>query len=197
MSLRDQLVAKGIVSKKDARRVNQELREQRKQDQGARDRKKHLERARADAEKAEREEALQRRLIERKAREGVREAHELVHRVRQIVLANRLGVRGPIRFFHKRRDTARLGFLQVNEAIGRKLRAGEVSIAELDEGDAASWHVIPRRAAEKLAELEPDRLVFHVTDTAGISAASEAFWPKDWESDIGPHRLADGERWPR
>ena len=39
MSLRDQLLAKGLVSKKDADRANRELREQRKAAQGARDAK--------------------------------------------------------------------------------------------------------------------------------------------------------------
>src|SRR5436190_415520 len=49
MSLRDQLLAKGVVSKKDVRRVERELKDERRSEQGSKDRKTKVEAEQAAA----------------------------------------------------------------------------------------------------------------------------------------------------
>jgi uncharacterized protein YaiL (DUF2058 family) len=192
MSLRDQLLAKGLVSKKDADRVNRELREQRKAAQGSREAK--AEQERAEKQRAEAEAAAKRAAHEaaRKAHAEAQAAHEAVYRVRQIVLGNRMAARGPVPFHHRVHDGARIGRLQVKEELARDLRNGDAAIASLTkEAGGFDYVVVTRRAAEKLAELAPERLLHWSRDAGHLGDPSESLLLRTWESQLGPHRVRD------
>lgn len=192
MSLRDQLLAKGLVSKKDADRVNRELRQERKASQGARESK--AEQDRAEKQKAEAEAAAKRAAQEeaRRAFAEAQAAHEAVHRIRQIVLGNRMGGRGPIPFHHRQHGSDRLACLYLKETLARDLRNGEAAIASLRrENGGYDYLVVTRRAAEKLMVLEPERVVHWVRDAAHLGDPAESLLTRSWESGLGPHRVRD------
>ena len=189
MSLRDQLLKAGLASKKDVRRANQELRSERKHDQGHREKKRDVEAAEAAERAAAEEQALKERAAARHDREAVREEHDREHRIRQIVLKNRLGGKGSVPFFHKTADGRHLHRLDVNDRMAFGLRCGELAVAALPEPDGTSYHVIRLKAADKLAEIAPETVVFRVTDTAGISRPEEQFHERLWDATLRPRRI--------
>lgn len=191
-SLRDQLVAKGLASKKRAKRVSRELRDERKAQQGSR-RKKKVEAREAKAREAEERAAQQAERREaREASRGEREAREHVLRVRQIVVGNRLGARGPVPFHHRRGEGTLVGTLQVPVATARDLRVGRAAIAGFaDDHGRWSYHVVSERAAAKLAELAPEVLLHHVGDLDHLADPSQALSPRDWPAELGPRRVRD------
>lgn len=191
MSLRDQLLAKGLVSEKRAKQIDRELKSERKSEQGQRDRLAAAAAEAAAKAKADAEAAIEARLAARREAEAARAAHELRYRVRQIVTANRLAARGPVPFHHRTIDGPRIGRLQVSEDVARELRAGRLAIAgyHLDNG-TVEHVVVAKRAADKLAEIAPAALVFHVTDSSHFSDPSEAFLRRDWEPSLRPHRVS-------
>jgi uncharacterized protein YaiL (DUF2058 family) len=193
MSLRDQLLAKGLVSHKQARISDQQSKRERKEAEGHQ-RRAHEVRAEEEARrKAEHEEDVRRKAEVRKANELRAEQEILGHRVRQIILANRLGGRGPIRYHHRRSGSALVGSVMVNERLAFSLRAGLAGIAELVDGASVSYVVVTRRAAEKLAEIAPETLMTWVQDTKGISTPEEAFEARMWESDLRARRVRGPE----
>jgi len=193
VSLRDQFVAKGIVSKKRAAEVNRELKKKRKAKQSKKRKKKAVEAESAIAQAAARAEAKAERQRKRKERELERDASELGNRVKQIIVSNRRGVRGKLRFYHRTRGSQIVQRMQVSERAARDLRCGQLAIAQLDEVTGSRWFVISRKAALKLQELAPETLVHFVTDTTGISAREYAFLTPTWSAELGPHRVAPGE----
>ncbi len=192
MSLRDQLLKAGLASKKDVRRTNQELKEERRTEQASRKRKAAL-RAEEAAARALAEDELKHKAEERRAREEAREADERVHRVRQMLQANRMGAKGRVPFHVRSLDGRRVHRLQVPERVAFGLRCGELAVGAFAEpGAEAEYYIIPSRTATKLASLAPEHLVFHVVDTQGISAPEEGFLTAEWEPSLKPHRLPQG-----
>lgn len=190
MSLRDQLLKAGIASKKDVRRVNQELKAERKQEQGHRDKKRVLTAAEEAARREAEEQALRDKAAARKEREAAQEVHERAHRIRQIVQQNRLAGKGPLPFFHRALDGRRLNRLNVSDRTAFGLRCGDIGVAGLVEPDGTeSYHLLRRAAAQKLAEIAPEAVVFLVDDTAGISRPEEQFIERPWDPSLRPHRL--------
>ncbi len=192
MSLRDQLVSKGLVSKKRARQINRESKAERKQAEGARRRKKQVEREAAAEEARRKAEAKEARLRERKEREEAKAAHEHVYRVRQIVRNNRLGGRGPVPFAYRLGETGRVRIMFLKDALARDLRVGRAAIAGFEvEGGEWEYHVITERGAQKLAEVEPSALAHFVQDTKHLRDPSEVLLFRQWEGGLGPHRVHD------
>lgn len=194
MSLRDQLLAKGLVSKKRAKHIDRELKQERKKKQSSRKKKKHLERERQAAIEAERQAELARKQeLRRKANEA-REAAHLATRVRSLVLGNRIASRGTVPYWHRTVGGRELRRLSISEKVAWKLRAGEAAIAAIEKGIAGDvdYHVISASAARELLELAPERVVTFVRDTTGISQPDEAFLDADWEISLRPHRVEAG-----
>ncbi|MFT4622446.1 MAG: hypothetical protein ACI8PZ_001102 [Myxococcota bacterium] len=188
-SLRDQLLAKGLVSKKKARQVARDLKSQRKQDQGARQKKREA-KARAQAE-AEAEAAAKNaeRAAEATRRRSERERTERALQIRQILLGNRLKVSGILRFHHRSADGRFLPCVKVSERAAFQLRNGELGIAALPRGGGFDYVVVPRRAVERLTALAPQVVVFHVTDATGLGAPELALAPSTADGDLRAHRL--------
>ncbi|MCB9685167.1 MAG: DUF2058 family protein [Alphaproteobacteria bacterium] len=190
MSLRDQLLAKGLVSKKDAQRAGRELKEERRHAQGSRKAKSELAR---EERQARAEEAVRTRaetVARRQEQEAKRIAAELPRRVRDLIRGNRVRPGKGQPFFHKGPDGRHLLRTEVSSGTAYRLRCGELALTWLERGtDDGEVVPIPRAAAEKLLELDPSRVLFLVTDTAGISDPDEAFAQRTWEPDLRPHRV--------
>ena len=194
MSLRDQLVAKGLVSKKEKRRVDRSKKRERKKKQGTRARKSVERREVALASEAERAIRLRERALTRKLREAEREAIERTYRIRQIITGNTLRTRGKRVYWHRALEGPGIPSLRVSERAAYKLRCGEAAIAGLRLGEDAEveYRVISARAAARLEELGAgDVIVSWVRDVTGIGEPSEAFLEPDWEISLIPHRLRD------
>ena len=188
MSLRDQLVAKGLVSKKKARQLNREQKEERRQAQASRKKKKHLQREAAAQAAAEAEAKEQQRREARRATQAERDALEQRLQVRNIVLGNRMPLGRAQRFFHRGPDGRTVVASQVSSGLAFKLRCGEAALARLDHPTWVEVVAVPRRAAERLHALAPDQLLFFVEDPTGLSAPDLQFHQRDWEVELGPHR---------
>ena len=192
-SLRDQLLAKGLVSKKKARSVGRELKEDRKRKQGKRRRKKVVEaeeRARLDAAReAEREAAV----ADRKRREAAKARTERALRVLQLLHGNRMKVNGKVRFHHPSADGRHLLRMSVSERAAFQLRNGDLGIAAVAGAGGPSYVVLPRAAVERLKELAPRVVVFHVVDVAGLSDPALAFVPSAAVGDLGARRATEAD----
>ncbi len=194
MSLRDLLVAKGLASKKRARQVSRELKDERKKGQGSKKRKHQ----RQAAERAAREtEEVARREMARVAAQQAaaeREEHERIFRIRDMLREHRLSGRGPVRFHYRVGDTGRIRELHLPPVLARDLRSGAAAIAT-HRVPAGEWetYILPRRAAERLAEEAPEVLVHWASGGDHLGDPSEAPLERTWESSITPHRVKPEE----
>lgn len=190
MSLRDQLLAKGLVSKKDAQRAGRELKEERRHAQGSRKAKSEVAREERQARAEEAERSRAEIVARRQEQEAQRIALELPRRVRDLIRGNRLRPGKGQAFFHRGPDGRHLVRTEVSSGTAYRLRCGELALAWLQRGaDDGEVVVIERSAADKLLELDATRVLFLVTDTTGISDPSEAFAQRTWEPDLRPHRV--------
>lgn len=187
MSLRDQLLAKGLVSKKQASKVNRELKKKRKQKQSKRDKRRDVE-ALESKQQAEARDAKQAERVEaRQQREAARDVHEQRVRALQIVEGNQIRHQGRTHFHFKRVCGRRIGRLEVSEKVAWMLRCGEAAIAVPDV-DTESYVVITGKAASKLKSVSPQNVVFFTENTKGISEPDEAFLVRRWDMSLKPHR---------
>lgn len=193
MSLRDALLAKGLASKKDVRRVEQDLKRERKEQEGSQKRKAQLEREKAEADAREAAARLAARKLARAAYEEQKAQTEAALRVRNIVASNRIRAGGPIPWFHRVPHSARLNSLGVTLPIASRLQRGEMGIAALPTGNAVEYHVIRRTGAEKLAEIAPHLLVFWNADPTGISGKDQQPLQRDWQPALGPRRATEAD----
>lgn len=194
MSLRDQLVAKGLASKSDKQRVQRELKKKRRDEAGRREKKSKVLAEQRAAEEAAREAAVLAKAVERAKREAEREQLERRERVRQTVRDNQVRARGSVVFHFKKLNSNRIGRLQTSESVARRLRAGEAGIAALPpplgrESEEEDYHVVGIKAVRKLEEVAPEFLVFYVSDTTGISSPEERFLEQEWEISFTPRRV--------
>lgn len=197
-SLRDQLVSKGLVSKKKAKQANRELKAQRKAAQGARKAKKVAQREAAAAREAEAAAAEQVRREQVAARSREREALEQRLRLRNLLLGNRMPLGRGQRFWHLSvDDPARLSEAQVSSGLAQKLRCGEAALARLDQRTGPEVVAIPRRTAAAVQEIEPGAILFFVENATGLGVPELEFHRRDWEPELRARRAteADVERW--
>lgn len=181
MSLRDQLLAKGLVSKKDARRVTQELKHERRSEQGNKQRKAVLAAEEQKRVAEERERATAERLAARRAAESEKERHERAIRAHQILVGNQVKSTGPLPFWFRSRDGRTVLRLGVQRQVAEALRDGRLAIAWLDRGNRGEYVLIRASGAERLAELAPELLVHVAT---GPVAPGDGLYARDWEPTI-------------
>lgn len=186
MSLRDQLLKKGLASKKDARRVDQAARKQRKHEEGNARRKKALKREREAAEAAEKAAELEKRLRERAEREAARDRYEHALRVRNLVLGNRTTNRGDHRFFFRAEDKTTVREMRVQKPVAEALANGTLAIAWLDQGTRVDYVLINAAAAAKLHEADAEHIVLHWA--TGARADHEQLLERDWDPSLRAHR---------
>lgn len=190
MSLRDALLAKGLVTKKQAQQSDREAKKERKASQGAR-LSKAEERRLQEQEEAARLEELRARAAERRRREEEKDRMERAIRARQMVAARQIRVRGPFRIYHRALDGRTLLRKEVSERAAFNLRNGDFAIAAIPTGKEVQYAVIPRDAAEKLESLAPNLLVFWTRDTEGLSDPSLRLEARAFEPDLRARRARD------
>lgn len=165
MSLRDAMLKAGVVDKKKVQDVNRQLKQERKADQGARERKAILEAKEAEERQRAREEH-QRQVIEAKrARESERGAQANALRVRQLLRRHRLHVREGGTVFHAPSlDGQRLLRLNLPVNIARDLRAGRLALAALEPsyGGPPDYFLITRDVALRVLESQGELPFFNL-----------------------------------
>jgi uncharacterized protein YaiL (DUF2058 family) len=189
VSLRDQLVAKGLASKKDAQRVNRELKAERRADQAQRKSKSELE-AEAEALRAEAErQQLEQKRAEREAQQQARNEVERTLQVRSLLKDNKLRTGSGQPFWHKGIDGQQLLRMEVSSGIAYQLRCGQAGIAALKHKEWLDYVVIPAATVHRLRELAPELVVFFVDDVTGISEPENRFLERKWDTSLRPHRF--------
>lgn len=186
-SLRDQLLSKGLVDKKRKRKIDRELRDERKQSQGSKRRKKELEREAAAEAQARREADLSERAERRREQQAKADQMQRRLRARNLVLGNRVAPGRGHRFFYVKPD-GHIGETMVSSGVAFQLRCGEVALAQLDDPALNEVFVIKRKAAQELAAFAEDRLRFFVAEPEGLAAPDLAFHQRDWAVELGPHK---------
>ena len=94
-------------------------------------------------------------------------------------------------FHFKKRCRKRIGRLEVSEKVAWMLRCGEAAIAGYQEGVLEVHSVISAKAAHRLLDIDAQSVLFFTVETAGISAAEEAFLKPTWESSMKPRRVSE------
>ena len=185
MSLRDQLLAKGLVSKKRARSADRDKKRERKREKGSREKKRVREAAAAAAQEDARD---QRREAQRNHRERSEERArtERALQVRQILAHHRVEARGRVAYHHTCEKRNLVGRLWVNEATAFRLRNGELAIV-LDRGKDG-YAVVPAAIAERLRGIAEGLVVWHVRDTTGLAAPDLAICRHDGEVSLHARR---------
>lgn len=189
MSLRDQLLKKGLASKKDARRVDRDLKNQRKREQGSKKRKAALAREEKARLAAEKEAQAAERLAARKEREAARDRYEHALQVRNLLLGHRLKNRGGHPFHFKAKDGRTVLRMFVHPRVAEELTLGTLAIAWLDHGNRDEYLLIGRKGAEKLTEIGAENVLVHWH--RGEPDASERPLHRDWDPSLRPHRVPD------
>lgn len=155
-SLRDQLLKKGITTKKQAKAAERESR-----DRQAAERKKRKQGEAAEtvdavvvaAASARREKAARDRALNRQ-REAERAAKERAAQVRDLIASHRIQhAEGSVT--HSFADGKRVRSIQVTEEIHRKIAHGALGIASLD----GKYWVVPGAVAEKILDRSPEAVV--------------------------------------
>lgn len=186
LSLRDQLLAKGLASKRDAQRVERELQQSRRAQQGNRRSKSELEAEQRAAEQAALQEQARARAERRAAADAAREAWMRGVRARDLVAAHRQR-RGSGQPWWIRRPDGTVERTEVSSGVAHELRAGTSALVELARASGVELVVVPAEVARRLAEIAPERIVVWVTDTVGISDPAERFLERT-EPTLRPRR---------
>lgn len=188
-SLRDKLVEAGLASKKDARKVNRELKRKRKRAQGRAEKKKAAQarrRERQRRERAAREEAMIEESLARK-REARQQARK--QQVDQILRqhAIRFGA-GRIRFWHRKPGQKAIGRLDIPERLARDLVAGRAGIGlVLGSLGQPDYVVVPSEVIGRVRGILPERVVFFNDPPADPDAPLHA--------PLDPALWSDGPTW--
>ena len=197
MSLRDQLIAKGFVSKKRARRLDREAKQERKSRQAS---KKKRKKQQAESEAAARLEAERReeeRRLQRSQSAAEREAHELRFRVRDIVRSRRMAGRGPVPFHVRVPNSDRVICLKLTQTLARDLRSGRAAVCGYEGTGGPVWVVVPRATAERLMAFASEWVAHLVPDKSHLDDPAQALSHRTWETELGPHRVRDEEELKR
>lgn len=191
MSLRDQLLKAGLVDKKKARKVNRELKSQRKQAQGSKESKQERQ-ARQARERAERRE---RELAERQARqaeaEAAREAELRVRLLSSLVKTYQVHHRGgPQAFWHPSACGRFLHRLWLSESLAHDLRAGSLAVAWVgdDAADPDDYVLLRDRAALRIREVVPERVLFFNAEAPDATDPALELHPRNLPPSEPPYR---------
>ena len=180
-SLRDQLRKAGLASKKDVRRVNQELKKQRRHGQSRKESNK-ARAARLREEKRILRAEMIRQKVERR-RELRRQAMVLARQQQVDQIIRHWAVEstgGRHRFWHRPVEGPVLGRLEIPEWMARDLREGRLAIAAATALDEWEYLVIPAEKALRVRDLLPERLVHFNEKPPDPEDPAEALMERSW-----------------
>ena len=167
--LRSQLLQAGLVDEKKAKQVDKEARKERKAKKGKKRQETDPERQAREAEEAARRaaeaEAQRRRHAEKEAQRLAAEAQERTQReaaeaARQLIQdkGRELSGDGPVRYAFTAIGETRVRYIQVTAEQQQGLARGEMGLAR-PHANLERLSILPRKAAEKLQEICPEKLV--------------------------------------
>ena len=162
LSLRDQLLKAGLVNEKQVKQAGKQKQKENRlvhKGQAEKDETARLAALQAKAEKAERDQELNRQQQE-KAAQKARAAQ-----VKQLIEASRLP-KLTTEDYYNFVDDKKVKRLSVNNLMRDKLSRGSLAIVKHGGG----YEVLPREAALKIQEREPQRIVLLNTPTEAAEA---------------------------
>lgn len=178
LSLRDQLLKAGLVTEKQAKQAQRAQKKQKKlQDKGQleQDASQQLLAATAMAEKAERDRELNRQQQEKAERKALKA------QIKQLIESSRLPKLDSDDFYNFV-DHKKVKRIAVNDMVRNKLSSGSLAIVS----HAGGYEIIPRAAALKIKERDPNRIVL-------LNDASEQIL--DDEDPYAAYQVPDDLMW--
>lgn len=161
MSLRDQLLKSGLVSKKKAREVERELKRARKKEQGKRDSKGELRVLAREAKRAEKAAARAKKRAETRARQAERDAVEAKRTVRNLLMHYQVRWRpGPQFVWHRTPHPTQLHRLALPESLAMDLVNGGLAVAWVGTQTDPDFVLVPAAVAARVAKHDPGRVLF-------------------------------------
>ena len=167
ISLRDQLLKAGLVNQKQAKQVSKDKqKQQRLAHKGQIELDDSQQRAaqEAMAEKVKRDQELNRQQQEKA------EAKARVAQVKQLIEATRLP-KLTTEDYYNFVDDKKVKRLSVNSLMRNKLSSGSLAIVHHGGG----YEVIPREAALKIQERDPQRIVYMNVQTEEVAAEDDPY----------------------
>lgn len=195
MSLRDQLLNKGLASSKDAKRVGRELKQSRKAKQGKRKKQSAVQREQQQTAREQQQAMLAARAKARLAREQAAEAALTRQRVLDMAKSHAIRSRGPVVMYHRALHGPQLMRIQVSQAVAHTLRCGEAAIVgtQASKKGSVNYWIVSKKAAARIEEIDPQAVVFWTRDTSGISSPEAAFLQPTWEGGFGGRRVSNDQ----
>jgi len=167
LSLRDQLLKAGLVNQKQVKQVSKEQKKQKRLEHKGQvevdDSQQRLAKE-AMAEKAKRDQELNRQQQE-KAEQKARAAQ-----VKQVIEVSRLP-KLPTEDYYNFVDDKKVKRISVNTLMRNKLSSGSLAIVHHNAG----YEVIPREAALKIQERDPQRIVQLNVQTEEVNAEDDPY----------------------
>jgi uncharacterized protein YaiL (DUF2058 family) len=161
MSLRDQLMKAGVVSRKQKQAAERELKRKRKQQQAQRASKRDLERQEREELERKHAEAIQAKLAQRRESRASQEAGARRLRANQIVEHHALrAAPGPQRFWHHTPGGVLLNRLDLPRKLATELRLGRLAVVWSESFGEPSYRVVTRDVALRLRSILPERVLF-------------------------------------
>jgi hypothetical protein len=161
MSLRDQLLKAGVVSCKQKRAAERELKRKRKAKQAKKDSKKELaRRVRREAEQ-QREAVVRAKLARHHGSRAEQEAAARTLRANQIVEHHGLRFApGPQPFWHHTPGGVLLHRMDLPRRPAEQLRLGRLAVVWSESFGEPTYRVVPRDVAVRLRAILPERVLF-------------------------------------
>jgi uncharacterized protein YaiL (DUF2058 family) len=162
VSFKDQLLKAGLVDKKKVQQANRHEKDERRAAQGHRDTKAELEAHHAAAVARAREAQKAAALAEQQAREARKAEQERARQLSNLLRAYRVRLReGKQLFFHRSADGRSAVRQLLAESLAVDLRLGRAAVCWVGGAPAdAEYVVLPREAADRIAAIAPDRVLF-------------------------------------
>jgi uncharacterized protein YaiL (DUF2058 family) len=172
-SLQDQLLNAGLSDAKKARKLEKEKRKQKKT--AHKSRVEVVDEVKLAAQQAREEKAARDRELNRsRNEEATRKAVEA--QIVQLIETNKLDRRGGEVGFNFSCDQ-KIKKLYVTSLQQKLLAAGSIAIAPIAE----RFELIPEKVAAKIAERDPQRVIFCTENTGETLNEEERDWYKDYE----------------
>ena len=141
MSLKDQLLQAGLVSKKQAQQAGKQQHNKRKKGQTTEAQQAKQQAEQARAEKAERDRELNRQ------RQQAAEQKAIVAQIRQLIESNQVECNDGEEAYNFT-DGSKIKRLYLNELLIGQLSRGQLAIVKLDD----SYRLVPAKVAERIAQ---------------------------------------------
>jgi len=161
MSLRDQLLKAGVVSRKQKQAAERDLKRKRKKKQAQRSSKKDQDRAARKQAEQQRQAAIDEKHERRRAAERAQEASARRLRANQLVEHHAMRSKpGPQPFWHPTPGGVILHRLDLPRSLAEQLRSGKLAVVWSESFGDPSYRVVARDVAERLRGVLAERVLF-------------------------------------